>query len=76
MLDPALGVGVVLAPQPDKLVEMVGSEDGPVPGQVVKVVHDDGNEEVEDEEGANDEEADEVGIGNIGAAPSLFSRVV
>ena len=56
VLDPALGVGVVLAPQPDKLVEMVGSEDGPVPGQVVKVVHDDGNKQVEDEEGADDEE--------------------
>ena len=52
VLDPALGVGVVLAPQPDELVEVVGAEDGPVTGQVVEVVHDDGHEEVEDEEGA------------------------
>ena len=76
MLDPALGVGVVLAPQPDKLVEMVGSEDGPVPGQVVKVVHDDGHEQVEDEEGTEDEESDEVNVGKVGAATSGCSSVI
>ena len=76
MLDEPFGIGIILAPEMNKLREMVRPKNGPIPGEVVKVVHDDGNEEVEDEEGANDEEADEVGIGNIGAAPSLFSRVV
>ena len=76
MLDPALGVGVVLAPQPDKLVEMVGSEDGPVPGQVVKVVHDDGNKQVEDEEGADDEERDEVDVGKVSSAPGWVACVL
>ena len=76
MFDEPFGVRVVFAPEMYKLGKMVGTKDGPIPGEVVKVVHDDGNEEVEDEEGANDEEADEVGIGNVGAAPSLFSRVV
>ena len=52
VLDPSLGVGVVLAPEAHELVEVVGAEDGPVAGQVVKVVHDDGHEEVEDEERA------------------------
>jgi hypothetical protein len=53
---------------PNKLVEMVGAQDGPVPGEVIEVVHDDGDEEVEDEEGADDEEGDEVGVGEVGAA--------
>ena len=68
MLDPALGVRVVLAPEPDELVEMVGSENRPISGQVVEVVHDDGDEEIENEEGADDEEGDEVGIGEIRSA--------
>ena len=76
MLDEPFGIGIILAPEMNKLREMVRPKNGPIPGEVVKVVHDDGNEEVEDEEGANDEEADEVGIGNVGPAPSLFSRVV
>ena len=71
VLDPALGVGVVLAPQPDELVEVVRAEDAPVPGQVVKVVQDDRDEEVEDEEGADDEEGDEVRVGKVGAAAGL-----
>ena len=56
VLDEALGVRVVLRPEVDKLSEMVRAEDGPVPGQVVEVVHDDGYEQVEDEEAADDEE--------------------
>ena len=47
---------------------MVGAEDGPVAGEVVEVVHDDGHEQVEDEEAAHDEEADEVDVGDIIAA--------
>jgi len=68
VFDPALGVRIVLAPKPDKLVKMVGAQDGPVPGEVVEVVHDDSHKEVEDEEGADDEEGDEVDESEVGAA--------
>ena len=76
MLDETLGIWIIFRPEMDKFSQMMRAKDGPITGEVVKVVHDDGNEEVEDEEGANDEEAYEVGIGDIGATPSLFSRVV
>ena len=68
VLDPALGIRVVLTPEPDKLVEMVRTENGPIPGQVVEVVHDDSDKEIENEEGADDEEGDEIGIGEIRSA--------
>jgi hypothetical protein len=48
MLDSPLGVGVVLAPQTNKLVQVMWTQDGPISGQVVKVVHDDGHEQVDD----------------------------
>jgi len=48
MLDSPLGVGVVFAPQANKLVQVVRTQDRPISGQVVKVVHDDGHEEVDD----------------------------
>ena len=76
MFDEPFGVRVVFAPEMDKLGKMVGTKDGPIPGEVVKVVHDDSNEEVEDEEGADNEEADEVGVGNVGAATSFLSGIV
>ena len=44
----SLGLGIVFRPLPHKLVEVVRSEDRPITGEVVKVVHDDGNEEVDD----------------------------
>ena len=48
----SLCAGVVLCPDADELVEVVRAEDGGVPGEVVEVVHDDGHEEVEHDEGA------------------------
>ena len=60
----------------NKLGKMVGTKDGPVPCKVVKVVHDDSNEEVEDEEGTDNEEADEVRVGNIRATASFLSCIV
>ena len=47
---------------------MVGAEDGGVPGEVVKVVHDDGHEEVEHDEGAEEDEGDKVDVGHVGSA--------
>ena len=72
VLDSTLGVRVVLAPEADKLVEVVGTQDRPVAGEVVKVVHDDGHEEVEDEEAADDEEGDEVEVGKVRPATSAL----
>ena len=46
------------------------------PGEIVKVVHDDGDEEVEDEEGGHDEEGDEVRVGEGGAATVRVPRLV
>ena len=76
MLDEPFGVGIVLAPKMNKLGKMMGTKDGPVPCKVVKVVHDDSNKEVENEEGANNEEADEVGVGNVRATSSLLSYII
>ena len=76
VLDEALGVRVVLRPEVDKLPEMVRAEDGPVPGQVVEVVHDDGDKQVEDQEGTNNKEADEERVGHIGATTPGLARIV
>lgn len=48
VLDSPLGVGVILTPQTNELVQVVRTQDGPISGQVVKVVHDDGHEQVDD----------------------------
>ena len=76
MLDEPLSVGIVFAPQMNKLGKMVRTKDRPIPCEVVKVVHDDGNEEVEDEEGADNEEADEVRVGNVRPTSSLLSCII
>ena len=38
------------------------------PGEIVKVVHDDGHKEIEHEEAAEEDEGDEEGEGDVGAA--------
>ena len=38
---------IVVGPDPNVLIKVMGAEDGRVPGQVVKVVHDDGHEKIE-----------------------------
>ena len=55
---------------------MVGPEDGPVPREVVEVVHDDSHEEIEHEEGAEHEEGDEVDIGKVGSTTLLQPSVI
>ena len=76
MLDPALGVWVVLGPEGHELPQVVGPEDGPVTGEIVKVVHDDGHKQVEDKEGAEDEETDEVNVGKVRAATSRGPSII
>ena len=76
VLNEALGVWVILRPKVNKLSKMVGPKDGPVPREVIEVVHDDGNEEVEHKEGAHHKEADEEWIGHIGAATLRLASVI
>lgn len=42
------GLGIVVGPDSLELVQVVRPEHGPVPSQVLKVVHDDGDEQVDD----------------------------
>ena len=58
-----LSTGVVLGPDSDELVQVVGAQDGAVSGEVVKVVHDDGHEQVEHQEGAKENEGNKIWIG-------------
>ena len=44
------------------------AEDGGVAGEVVEAVHDDGHHDVEHDEGAEEDEGDEVEVGHVGAA--------
>ncbi len=76
MFDAPFGIWVVLGPEAHEFVQVVRTKDGPIPGEVVKVVHDDGNEQVEDEKGADDEEGDEVREGEVGAAAGRIVRVL
>lgn len=48
MLNSSFRVGIVFGPQSNKLIQVMRSEDRPVSRQVVKVVHDNGDEEVDD----------------------------
>ena len=55
---------------------MMGTQDGPVTGEVVKVVHDDGNKQVEDQEGTDHKEADKEWVGHIGATSFRFTSII
>ena len=55
---------------------MVSPQDGPVPSEVVEVVHDDGHKEVEDEEGGHHEEGGEVHVGDVTATTIRVSSVI
>ena len=54
------------------LIQVMGPEDGPITSEVVKVVHDDGHKQVEDQEGGHNKEGCEVDIGNIATTTSRF----
>ena len=47
---------------------MVGTQDRTVSGEVIKVVHDDGHEQVEHEEAAEEDEGDKEEVGDVAAA--------
>jgi hypothetical protein len=68
MFDATFSVGIVLGPETYELLQMMRTEDTPVSRQVIEVVHDDGDEQVDDEKRAEHEERDEIRIGEVDAA--------
>lgn len=53
VFDATFGVWIILTPQADELVQMVGPQDRPISCQIVKVVHDDRNKQINDLENRN-----------------------
>ena len=60
MLYPSSRLRIKVCPFSDELVEMMESHDGHVPGEVIKVVYDNGNEEIHNKELGGDHESAEV----------------
>jgi len=69
------GIRIIFGPKGHKLAQMMRSEDGPIPGEIIKIVHDDSNEKVENQEGTNDKEGDEVDVGKVGSTKSYGSSL-
>lgn len=67
-MDLAGGVRIVLGPDPHEFVEMMGAQDRRVPREIIEVVHDDGDEEIQHEKRAEEDERHEVSVGDVGAA--------
>ena len=55
---------------------MMRAKNRPITCQIVKIVHDDSDEQIEDKEGTDHEEADEEWIGDIGATALGFSCII
>lgn len=47
---------------------MMRSKNGGIASEVVKIIHNDSNEEIEHEEGGEEDEGDEVGVGCLASA--------
>ena len=65
MFDKTFSIWVIFRPKVDKLGQMMRSQNGPITSEIVKVIHDDGNEQVEDQEGTNNKETDEERICHV-----------
>lgn len=48
MLDASLGIRIVFAPQAYELIQMMWAQDGPIPSQVVEIIHNDGHKQIDD----------------------------
>lgn len=59
---------VILGPNADIFVEVMRSENRRIPREIIKVVHDDGDKEIEHEERAEKVEGDEEEVGEEIAA--------
>lgn len=51
---------------------MVGAKDGRVPRQVIEIVHNDGDEQIQHQERAEEDERDEIGVRYVRAAATLL----
>ena len=58
---------IIFCPDSDEFVQMMSPKDGAVPGEIVKVVHDDSHEQVEHEEAAEEDKSDEEKVGDVAA---------
>ena len=76
VLDETLGVRIIFRPEMDKFSKMMRTKNGPITGEVVKVVHNDGNEQVENQEGTNNKETDEERISHIRSTSFRFSSII
>ena len=65
MFDKTFSIWVIFRPKVDKLGQMMRSQNGPITSEIVKVVHDDGNEEVQHDESAKEDEGDKVDVGAV-----------
>lgn len=65
MFDSAFRIRIIFGPETDKLLQMVWPKDGPIPGQIVEIVHNDGHKQIYNEEWAKHEEGNEIRIGKI-----------
>ena len=63
--DISLRAGVILRPDPDEFVQVMGTEDGGVPRKIVKIVHDDSNKEIEHQEATQENEGNKKGVGEV-----------
>ena len=69
---------IIFCPDSDEFVQMMSPKDGAVPGEIVKVVHDDSHKQVEHEEAAEEDKGDKEEVGDVAATGLIrvqkFSR--
>ena len=63
-----LSQGIVFAPHSNELGQMVTTQNGAVPCEVIETVHDDGDHDVQHDKAAQENEGDEVEVGDVGSA--------
>ena len=67
---------IKISPSCYELSQVVRAQYWGVSGEIVKVVHDDSHEQVQHDEGAEEDEGDEVDVGHGRPAPLLRVRHV
>lgn len=68
MLDPTASFRIIFGPHVDELVQMLRSHYRPVLGEIFKIVHNHSKKDVEDHEGAQEVEGEEVWVREVRAA--------
>ena len=62
---------IIVGPHACKLFQMMRAQDGPILREVVEILHDDGDEKVEDQEGTDHVEGEEVNVREVTTTPLL-----